>query len=153
MILSQSILGWSVIVVLYATVGAFAAAGSILISQRLFPGKRERVFYGFFLIAIAGFYAAFVSHFGQWESWPNELVAIGVFTAMGIVGAFNAPVLAIGYFLHGVWDSIHELGQNAGVHVLDGTELTMVPAFYGVFCLSYDAIMAVYFLRRRHAWH
>ena len=59
----------SVIIILYATVGFLAAAGSIFISQKLFSAKAEQIFFALFLIAIAAFYLAFTAYFAEEEAW------------------------------------------------------------------------------------
>ena len=55
-----SMIGFVVIVMLYAVVGLMAATGVISITRKIFGPKAEQVFYGVFLILIAGFYLAFV---------------------------------------------------------------------------------------------
>jgi len=73
----QSILGWSVIALLYATLGVFAA----------------------------GLYPAFIMHVGETGSLRHEFVAIAFFIALGILGAFYGVFCPIndfimaGYFL------------------------------------------------------
>ena len=58
----------SVIIFLYVCVGFLAAAGSIFISQKLFLAKAQQVFFGLFLIAIAGFYWVFTVYFEDQRS-------------------------------------------------------------------------------------
>ena len=72
---TSSAVGFAVIVVLYAVIGLLAAAGSVVISQKLFPGRSEQICYGVFLTAIAGFYLAFAAYFGNASSWSTELFA------------------------------------------------------------------------------
>ena len=60
-----SMLGFLVIVVLYATIGLLAATGAISITRKIFGPKTEQVFYGLFLVIIAAFYLAFVAYFGN----------------------------------------------------------------------------------------
>ena len=59
-----SMLGFLVIVVLYATIGLLAAAGAISITRKIGP-KAEQVLYGLFLVIIAALYLAFVAYFGN----------------------------------------------------------------------------------------
>jgi predicted ABC-type sugar transport system permease subunit len=76
----------SVIIILYASIGLLAAAGSILISQKLFSAKGQQIFFALFFIAIAGFYLAFTAYFGGQEAWRLEARAVIVFAVFGIFG-------------------------------------------------------------------
>ena len=51
--------GFAVIIILYVVIGLLAAAGSAVVSQKLFPGRSEQIFYGVFLTPIAGFLFGF----------------------------------------------------------------------------------------------
>ncbi len=55
----NSMVGFVVIVVLYAVIGLMAAAGTILIARKFLAPKAEQIFYAMFLIMIAAFYLAF----------------------------------------------------------------------------------------------
>src|SRR5260370_29296011 len=75
-------LGFLVIVVLYATIGLLAATGAISITRKIFGPRAEQVFYGLFLVIIAAFYLAFVAYFGNaavWRVWNGR----GVFFSVG----------------------------------------------------------------------
>ncbi len=144
--------GFAVIVILYAVIGLLAAAGSVAVSQRLFTGRSEQVFYAVSLAVIAGFYLAFVAYFSDTSSWGTELLAAGVFSLLGIAGARYAGVLALGYVLHGLWDALHELGAHGGLPVFGPGQLTEIPLAYGVFCAVFDIAIAVYFVRRKGSW-
>ena len=48
-------MAFALIVSLYLSVGLMSAAGCIFISQKVLPAKYEAVFFGLFLIPIAGF--------------------------------------------------------------------------------------------------
>ena len=147
----SSAIGFAIIVILYAVIGLLAAAGSIAVSQKLFPGRREQIFYGVFLVAIAGFYLAFVAYFGSTAAWRTELLAVVSFSLLGILGTRYAAVLILGYPLHGIWDALHELAAH-GVSALGPRELTAIPLGYGVFCLAFDVAIAAYFVRRKQSW-
>ncbi len=86
--LADSFFGWFVILMLYVIIGIMAGAGSVFISQKIFKGANERRFYAFFLFVIAGFYAAFVAHFGDNDAWRTELTAIALFSLLSFLGAF-----------------------------------------------------------------
>ena len=92
----------SVIIVLYVCVGILAAAGSIFISQKLFSAKAEQIFFALFLVAIAAFYLAFTTYFGDQGAWRLETGAVIVFAVFGILGLRFRIVLIIGYCLHGI---------------------------------------------------
>ena len=145
-------IGFAVIVVLYLTVGFLAAAGSICISQRLFTPKAEQIFYGVFLLAIAGFYLAFTAYTKSEAAWQVEWMAVAAFAALGLVGARVPMVLVAAYPLHGLWDLLHELAAHTDFSAFDAGQLTAIPLAYGFFCLAYDFTVAVYFYKRRGEW-
>src|SRR5262245_30972956 len=64
----------SVIIVLYVAIGLMSAAGSIAIAQRLFSPRGEQIFFGVFLVPIAGFYLAFTAYFGDDRAWRFEIL-------------------------------------------------------------------------------
>jgi hypothetical protein len=148
MSVTSSTVGFGVIVALYAVIGLLAAAGSAAVSRRLFTRRSEQLFYGLFLTPIAGFYLAFTAYFGEVEPWRTELCAVAIFAAVGLIGARYAPALILGYVLHGLWDALHELSAHAGAGFVDPDQLTAIPLAYGVFCLTYDVAVSVYFARR-----
>jgi hypothetical protein len=125
----------------------------VLVSQKEFPGRAEQIFYGIFLIPIAGFYLAFAAYFEDASSWNTELAAVGLFSLFGVVGARYTLALVLGYSLHGVWDILHELGAHTGFSVVSPERFTEIPLAYGVFCLAFDVAVSVYFVRRRKSWN
>jgi uncharacterized protein DUF6010 len=139
----------SVIIALYISIGLISAAGSVAISKKLFAAKAEQIFFGLFLIPIAGFYLAFTAHFGNEGAWPLEAGAVAAFAVLGVLGIRVPVVLILGYVLHGLWDLLHELSAHAGVDLGTGTE---IPLAYGAFCATYDWCMAAYFYTRRRQW-
>jgi len=147
-----SLLGFFVIVVLYATVGVMAAAGAIFITQKLFKPRAEQVFYGLFLILIAAFYLAFVAYFEEAAAWRVETAAVVVFSAIGLFGVRLPVALVIGYPLHGLWDLLHELNALGAWSGFDPSQLTALPLAYGVFCAAFDVCIAVYSHTRRAEW-
>ena len=149
---TSSIVGFAVIIILYGVIGLLAAAGSGVLSQKLFAGRSEQIFYGAFLTPIAGFYLAFVAHFGNASAWSTELFAVVWFSLLGILGTRYAAVLILGYSLHGIWDVLHELSAHTGYSILGPGQFTEIPLAYGIFCLVYDVAISVYFVRRRGSW-
>jgi hypothetical protein len=129
-----------------------SAAGSVYISKSIFSAKAEQIFFGLFLIPIAGFYLAFTAHFGEKDSWQLEATAVAVFAVFGLAGVRVPFVLIVGYLLHGPWDAIHEFDAYAGGSVLGPRRTTPVPLAYGFFCATYDFLMAAYFYTRRNHW-
>ena len=69
---TSSALGLIVIVALYISIGVMSAAGSVYISKSIFSAKGEQIFFGLFLIPIAGFYLACTAHFGAKDAWQVE---------------------------------------------------------------------------------
>jgi hypothetical protein len=139
----------SVIIILYVAVGFLAAAGSIFISQKLFSIRGEQIFFGLFLIAIAGFYLAFTAYFGNQAAWRLETEAVIVFAVFGLLGVRVPTVLIIGYILHGAWDVLHEIHAHGGADLFGVQQTTEIPLAYGAFCATYDWCIAAYFYTRR----
>jgi len=72
-------LGFVVIVILYAVIGLMVAAGTILIARKNPRSKAEQIFYAMFLIMIAAFYLAFRSTLRSGVAWRLETaVVVGV---------------------------------------------------------------------------
>ena len=147
-----SMIGFLVIVVLYATIGLLAAVGAISITRKIFGPKAEQVFYGLFLVMIAAFYLAFVAYFGNAAAWRVETVAVVLFALIGLFGVRLPTALVIGYALHGAWDLVHELHAQAAISTYYLGRLTVVPLAYGVFCAAFDVCIAAYALKRRDEW-
>jgi hypothetical protein len=141
----------SVIIALYACIGLMSAAGSVAISQKVFSPKAEQIFFGLFLVPIAGFYLAFTAYFGNVGAWPLEAAAAALFAVLGVWGSRGAGVLMLGYVVHGLWDLLHELHAHGGVG-FDTSAVTEIPLAYSVFCTTYDWCMAAYFYTRRRRW-
>jgi hypothetical protein len=142
----------AIIMVWYTGIGALAAAGSMYLSHRFVPAKHEATLYGLFLIAIAAFYLACTSYFGDAAAWSLEGVAVLAFAVMGCLGTRMPFVLMAGYALHGGWDLWHEVQAHVQVDVLGGREGTEIPLAYGAFCATFDWAMVVYFVYRRRDW-
>jgi hypothetical protein len=149
---TSSDIGFIVIVVLYISVGFMSAAGSVYIARSIFSAKVEQIFFGLFLIPIAGFYLAFTAYFGNKDAWPLEATAVAVFTVFGLLGTRVPFALIVGYPLHGLWDAVHEFNAHAGGSLL-ARHTTTVPLAYGFFCATYDFVLAAYFYTRRNQWH
>ena len=128
----------AIIMVWYASIGALAATGSIYLSHRYVPVMHEATLYGLFLIAIAAFYLACTSYFGNAAAWSLETVAVLAFAVMGCLGTRVPVVLMAGYALHGGWDLLHELQAQMQVDVFGGREATRIPLAYGAFCTTFD---------------
>lgn len=142
----------AVIMVLYVSIGALAAVGSMYLSHRFVPAKHEATLYGLFLIAIAAFYLAFTSYFGDAAAWSLETTAVLAFAVAGGLGTRLPVVLISGYALHGGWDLLHEIQAHTQMDVFGAREATKIPLAYGAFCTAFDWAMVVYFVYRRHHW-
>ena len=142
----------AIILIWYAGIGALAAVGSTYLSLRFLPGKHEATFYGVFLVAIAAFYLACTSHFGDAAAWSLESLAALAFAVMGCVGTRVPVVLIAGYALHGGWDLLHEVQAHTQANLFGGRDATPIPLAYGAFCATFDWVMAVYFVSRHHHW-
>jgi hypothetical protein len=145
-------LGFLLIVILYAVIGVMAAAGAVSMVRKIFRPRAEQAFYGMFLIMIAAFYLAFVAYFGNATAWRAETAAVVVFAVIGLFGARLPIALIIGYPLHGLWDLLHELQAQGSLSAFEPGQLTAIPLAYGVFCAAFDVFIAAYFYRRRVEW-
>ena len=148
----MGMLGFVVIVILYATIGLLGAAGSVFLVRKFLRPKGEQVFYGVFLIVIAAFYLAFAAYFGAATAWRTETAAVAVFAAIGLLGTRLPIALIVGYPLHGIWDLLHELSAHGAWSAFEPGQLTAIPLAYGVFCLAFDFCIATYFYTRRAEW-
>jgi hypothetical protein len=72
-------LGFVVIVILYAVIGLMAAAGTIFIARKILAPKAEQIFYAMLLIMIAAFYLAFAAYFGVASAWRLETAVVVAF--------------------------------------------------------------------------
>ena len=151
--LTSSAIGFIVIVALYITIGCLSATGSVYLSKSILSARGEQIFFGLFLVPIAGFYLAFTAYFADKDAWHLEATAVAVFAALGVVGVRVPFALIVGYLLHGLWDGVHEFNAHAGSSLLGARQTTSVPLAYGFFCATYDFLMATYFYTRRKLWH
>ena len=142
----------AIIAAWYVGIGVLTAVGSMYLSHRFLPEKHEATFYGLFLIAIAAFYLACTSYFGNEAAWSLETAAALTFAVMGCLGMRLPVVLIAGYALHGGWDFLHELQAHMQVDLFGGREATQIPLAYGAFCAAVDWALAVYFVYRRRHW-
>ena len=122
------------------------------IAKSIFSAKAEQIFFGLFLIPIAGFYLAFTAYFGDKDAWQLEATAVAVFAVFGLVGVRVPFAVIIGYLLHIPWDAVHEFNAHAGGSLLVPRQITSVPLGYVFFCATYDFLMATYFYTRRNHW-
>ena len=147
-----SMLGFVVIVILYAVIGLMAAAGAIFVARKILAPKAEQIFFAMFLIMIAAFYLAFTAYFGVATAWRLETAAVVAFVTIGLLGARLPFALIVGYPLHGLWDLLHELQAHGAYSAFEPGQLTAMPLAYGVFCAAFDFCIAAYFYARRAEW-
>ncbi len=147
-----SMLGFVVIMILYAVIGLMAAAGTIFTARKIFGPKAEQFFYGMFLILVAAFYLAFVAYFGNAAAWHVETAAVLVFAMISVFGVRLPIALVVGYPLHGLWDLLHELVAQGALSAFEPGQLTSIPLAYGVFCAVLDVCIAGYSYARRAEW-
>ena len=145
-------LGFVVIVILYAAIGFMAAAGAIFIARKFLAPKAEQFFFAMFLIMVAAFYLAFAAYFGAATAWRMETAVVAAFAVIGLMGVRLPLALIIGYPLHGLWDVLHELQAHGASSPFGPGQLTAIPLAYGVFCAVFDFCIAAYFYGRRAQW-
>jgi hypothetical protein len=147
-----SMLGFVVIVILYAVIGLLATAGTIVMARKIPGPKAEQIFYAMSLIMIATFYLAFTAYFKVATAWRVETAVVVAFVAMGLLGLRLPFVLIVGYSLHGLWDLLHELQAHGAYNSFEPGQMTAIPLAYGIFCAVFDFGMAAYFYTRRAEW-
>ena len=107
-------------------VGAFATATAF---------ERSRAFYPTVLIVIASYYDLFAIMAGSTRALGAETVALIAFVIAAVVGfRFSPWVVVAALAAHGVFDFVH-----AGIIANPG-----VPAWWPMFCLTYDVMAAAY---------
>jgi hypothetical protein len=147
---SSQFIGGLVLAVLYLVIGLLGAIGSIVIVRRMFRGRWEQIFWTLFLFVIAAFYLSFAAYFGAaTHAWRTEIVGVAIFLAFALGGLFSRSAIAVGYVMHGFWDLSHCLSGSS----LAGLSMTEIPLGYGIFCSTYDFIVASYLMISDSAWH
>jgi uncharacterized protein DUF6010 len=147
---SSQFIGGLVVAVLYAVVGLLGAIGSIVVFRRVFQGRWEQIFWASFLVVIAAFYLSFAAYFGaSTHAWQTELIGVAVFLVCALGGLFSRSAIALGYVMHGLWDLSHCLSGSS----LAGLSITEIPLGYGIFCSTFDFVVACYLMITDSAWH
>jgi hypothetical protein len=139
---SSQFIGGLVVAILYAVIGLLGAIGSIVVFRRIFQGRWEQIFWAFYL--------SFAAYFGaSTHVWQTEVIGVAVFLVCAVGGLFSRLAIAVGYVMHGLWDLIHCLSGAS----LAGLSITETPLGYGIFCSTYDFVVAVYLMTGDGAWH
>lgn len=96
---------------------------------------RDRAFYPTLTIVIASYYGLFAVMGGSTEALIRESVFITGFLLIAIIGfKRNLWFLVVALFAHGVFDFVHaDVISDPGV-----------PAWWPMFCLTYDVVTAGY---------
>jgi hypothetical protein len=147
---SSQFIGGLVVAMLYAVIGLLGAIGSIVLFRCMFQGRWEQIFWASFLVVIAAFYLGFAAYFGaSTHAWQTELIGVAVFLVGAVGGLFSRLAIAAGYVMHGFRDLTHCLSGAS----LAGLSITETPLGYGIFCSTYDFVVAVYLMTGDSAWH
>jgi hypothetical protein len=146
---SSQFIGGLVVALLYVVIGALGAIGSILVFRRIFQGRWEQIFWTSFLVVIAAFYLSFAAYFGaSTHAWQTEVAGVAIFLVFAVGGLFSRSAIAVGYVMHGIWDLSHCLSGSS----LAGLSITKIPLGYGIFCSSFDFVVASYLIISDTAW-
>jgi hypothetical protein len=147
---NDQLIGGLVVAVLYLVIGLLGAIGSIVVVRQIFKARWEQIFWASFLVVIAAFYLSFAAYFGvSTQAWRTELVGVGAFLVCAVIGLFFRSAIAVGYLMHGLWDIFHCLSGPS----LAGLSMTETPLGYGIFCSTYDVVVACYLMMSDTAWH
>lgn len=124
------------------TLGAAAAAATILIFKRLWP-RHERRLYALALGIAAAIYAVF-SLAGDSLRWTGiELAGVALYSLLAVLGWRVSPwFLVLGWGGHVAWDMVLHGGGST----------PFVPSWYPSACFAYDLIVALYIATRCGAW-
>ena len=99
---------------------------------------------------IAAFYLSFAAYFGaSTHAWQTEIGGVAVFLVFAVGGLFSRFAIAVGYVMHGLWDLSHCLSGSS----LAGLSMTEIPLGYGIFCSTFDFVVAYYLMISDSAWH
>jgi hypothetical protein len=146
---SSQLIGGLVVAVLYLVVGLLSAIGSIFVFRRMFQGRWEQIFWACFLVVIAAFYLSFAAYFrASPPAWRTELIGVAVSLVCALCGLFSRSAIAVGYVMHGLWDLSHCLSGAS----FAGMSITDIPLGYGIFCSTYDFVVAGYLMISDTAW-
>lgn len=138
---SGQMAGGIMMILLFSSVGAVAAIAMAIAARRIFEGWYEKLYWSLLLFAIAAFYTGFAAWFQvPADAWRTELIGIAVFALIAVIGISSAYVLALGYFLHGLWDFAH---SAFGTEIF-GHAASDIPLGYDMFCLGFDFASAAY---------
>jgi hypothetical protein len=115
--------------------GVFLAALYLFLARRL--GRWEIWFLAAGLIVAAAAYLGFaVTGASSPREYRLEIVGMVIFTPMALAGArWWPPLVGLGWLVHGAWDVLLHWPAQA-----------WVPGLYPVFCVSFDLMVAAYFL-------
>jgi uncharacterized protein DUF6010 len=95
-------------------------------------------------------YLSFAAYFGaSTHAWQTELIGVAVFLVCAVGGLFSRSAIALGYVMHGLWDLSHCLSGSS----LAGLSITEIPLGYGIFCSTFDFVVACYLMITDSAWH
>ena len=143
---SSQLIGGLVVALLYFVIGLLSAIGSIFVFRRMFQGRWEQTC---FLVVIAAFYLSFAAYFAASpHAWQTELIGVAVFLVCALCGLFSRAAIAVGYVMHGLWDLSHSLSGAS----FAGMSITDIPLGYGIFCSTYDFVVAGYLMISDTAW-
>jgi len=96
----------------------------------------KAIIYGLALAAIGFLYVGFC-----WESFSSLVITCLQAVFFLFLAYFgirkNIGILALGYFLHGLWDLVYPFFQHATDHI---------PPHYDLFCMSIDFMIGAYLL-------
>ena len=112
--------------------------GVLLVFYARWQGpRRQRVVLAIGLVVTAVLYVLFASTGTASLTWLGvEVLRLLPFTFLAWLGLRTSSAwIALGWFLHVGWDAGLHLGPNAP---------TFVPAFFPVFCIGFDLVVAGY---------
>jgi hypothetical protein len=145
-------LGFVVIVILYAVIGLMAAAGTIFIARKILAPKAEQIFYAMLLIMIAAFYLTFAAYFGVASAWRMETAVVVAFVATALPGASLpfARYWGIPCTVCGICCMNFRRMEPTPRSSRASSPRSHSPTEF--FCAAFDFCLAAYFYPRRAEW-
>jgi hypothetical protein len=112
------------------------SSGLFLIALFILLKKYDKqLVYGLILTGIGFLYVGFT-----WSDLPSLIVTCiqaVVFLTLAYYGVKKSMyILALGFFLHGIWDLVYNVFDQPG----------LIPPQYDVFCLTIDFVIGIYLL-------
>jgi len=115
--------------------------GGLLALPYILYARRRRRALGYGLIVAAAIYVVFAAVAGDVRAVLVEIVGLGAFAAIAIIGIRrSANILALGWVAHVAWDVLFHSMTHSGY----------APWWYPAACIGFDLVVATDVLRTKN---